>query len=71
MMLLNLNHLHTSPRADPVSTIVYAAGASNVETVVIDGEVVLRERQLTTLNEREVINRASDEAARLARAGGL
>jgi 5-methylthioadenosine/S-adenosylhomocysteine deaminase len=67
LMLLNLNRLHTSPRFNSVSAIVFAAEASDVETVVIDGEVVMRDRQLTTLNEQEVIARASDQAARLAR----
>lgn len=71
LILLNLNHLHTSPRPDPVSTIVYAAEASDVETVIIDGQVVLRDRQFTTLDKQEVIARANEEAAHLARVVGL
>src|SRR5262245_34976954 len=54
LVLLNLDSLHSTPRPDPVSTIVYAAETSNVETVIIEGRIVMRERELLTLNERLV-----------------
>jgi 5-methylthioadenosine/S-adenosylhomocysteine deaminase len=66
MSLINLDGLHTTPRPDLVSTIVYAAEASDVDTVIIDGRVVMRERKLDTLDERAVIEQARDEAARMA-----
>jgi 5-methylthioadenosine/S-adenosylhomocysteine deaminase len=66
LQLLNLNRLHTTPQPDPISTIVYAAEASEVETVIIDGQVVMREGQLLTLDEQEVIAQACDEAQRLS-----
>ena len=66
MSLINLDGLHTTPRPDLVSTIVYAAEASDVDTVIIDGRVVMRERKLNTLDERAVIEQARDEAARMA-----
>lgn len=65
LMLLNLNRLNTTPSPDPISAIVYAAGPSAVETVIIDGRVVMRDRLLMTMNEDEVIATARDEAARL------
>jgi len=65
LVLLNLDKLHTTPRPDVVSTIVYAAESSNVETVLIDGRIVLRDGRLTTMDEREVIESAQTEAARL------
>jgi len=66
MILINLEGLHTTPRPDLVSTVVYAAEASDVDTVIIDGRVVMRERALNTLDERAVIEQARDEAARMA-----
>jgi 5-methylthioadenosine/S-adenosylhomocysteine deaminase len=62
LQLLNLNRLHTSPQPDLVSTIVYAAEASDVETVIIDGQIVMRDGQLLTLNEQEVIAQAHEQA---------
>jgi 5-methylthioadenosine/S-adenosylhomocysteine deaminase len=65
LILVNLDDFHMTPRPDLVSTIVYAAEASDVDTVIIDGRVVMRERRLTTLDERAVIQQARDEAARM------
>jgi 5-methylthioadenosine/S-adenosylhomocysteine deaminase len=62
LQLINLDHLHTTPRPDPISTIVYAAEASDVETVFIDGKIVMREGRLLTLNEEDVITRAREQA---------
>ena len=61
--IINLNRLHLTPRpADIVSALVYSAEASDVETVLIDGEVVMREGELLTMNEREVIDEATQES---------
>jgi 5-methylthioadenosine/S-adenosylhomocysteine deaminase len=65
LVLLNLDKLHTTPRPDVVSTIVYAAQPGDVETVWIDGRIVLRDGRLTTMNEGEVIEAAHNEAARI------
>jgi 5-methylthioadenosine/S-adenosylhomocysteine deaminase len=66
LQLVNLDRLHTTPRPDPVSTIVYAAEAGDVETVIIDGRIVMRGRQLLVMNEQSVIAEARDEAQQLA-----
>ena len=70
LILLNLDRLHMTPQPDVVSTIVYAAQSSDVETVWIDGRCVLRDGRLTTMNEREVIQSARTEAETLAAAVG-
>ena len=57
--VLELGRLHTTPRPEVVSTIVYAAEARDVRDVLIDGRVVLRGGELTTLDEREVVAEAS------------
>jgi cytosine/adenosine deaminase-related metal-dependent hydrolase len=62
LQLVNLDRLHTTPQPDPVSTIVYAAEASDVEMVIIDGQIVMRDRQLLTMNEQEVITQAHEQA---------
>jgi 5-methylthioadenosine/S-adenosylhomocysteine deaminase len=61
LTLVNLSGLHTTPRPDPVSTIVYAAEASDVETVIIDGKLVMRDGQLITVDEQEVRREAIRE----------
>lgn len=53
--IIDLSKLHLTPCPDVISTIVYAAEASDVRTVIIDGRVVMRDRELLTLNERDVM----------------
>jgi 5-methylthioadenosine/S-adenosylhomocysteine deaminase len=65
LQLLTLRHLHSTPQPDLVSTIVYTAQASDVDTVIIDGRVVMLNRELITLNENEVITNALEEARKL------
>jgi 5-methylthioadenosine/S-adenosylhomocysteine deaminase len=67
LQLVNLQRLHTTPHPDPVSALVYAAEAGDVETVMIDGQIVMREGQLLTLDEREVIAQARNQAQQIAR----
>ncbi len=58
LMLLNLKQLHCMPQPDLISTIVYSTQASNVETVMIDGRVVMHKQVLLTLNEAEILAQA-------------
>jgi 5-methylthioadenosine/S-adenosylhomocysteine deaminase len=66
LQLVNLKRLHTTPVYDPVSAVVYAAEASDVKWVLIDGRIVLREGRLTTFDEDEVVRTASHQAKQLA-----
>ena len=66
LALVRLDALHSTPVADVVSALVYSAEANDVDTVFIDGQVVMRERKLLSLDEREIIQTASSEAEKLA-----
>jgi len=65
LAILNLETLHTTPHPDPVSTIVYAAEASNVETVIIDGRIVMRDGVVLTMDESEVVRDSVEMSRRL------
>jgi 5-methylthioadenosine/S-adenosylhomocysteine deaminase len=41
------------------SNLVYAAHGDNVDTVLIDGKVVLKNRKMLTVDEEEVIEKAN------------
>jgi 5-methylthioadenosine/S-adenosylhomocysteine deaminase len=71
VIVVRLNQLHTSPRTDLASTLVYAAEAEDVDTVVIDGELVMRERKLMTIDESTTIKDADIEQAKLLNRAGL
>jgi 5-methylthioadenosine/S-adenosylhomocysteine deaminase len=69
--VLDLERLHTTPRPEVVSTIVYSAEARDVRDVLIDGQLVLREGELTTLHERDVIAEACEQYELLAARSGI
>lgn len=58
LILLDLQKPHLIPRHDPVANLVYAAQSSDVNTVIIDGKVVMKDRQLLTIDEEKVLYQA-------------
>lgn len=67
LAILNLNMFHSSPSfsVDPISRIVYSATPENVETVIIDGKVVMENRRLTTIDEKVVLHEGDKSLQRL------
>lgn len=54
LALLDLHAPSLTSLGDPVAALVYAANGSEVDTVIIDGKVVLRHRELLTIDEERV-----------------
>ncbi len=72
VVLLNLKALHNSPRPeDVVSTVVYSATPADVHAVLVDGQFLMKEGRLTTLDESTVIDSANIEAVKLASRANL
>ena len=72
LSLIRLDHLHTSPRSeDVVSSIVYSAQASDVQSVVVDGRMLMNNRELLTLDERSIIEQANTQTSELLQRAGL
>jgi 5-methylthioadenosine/S-adenosylhomocysteine deaminase len=57
--------------ADPVSALVTALKSENVESVLCDGEFLLRHRVLTRVDEAEVLAEAAARAAAVRERAGL
>ena len=64
-VLLDLSGAHNQPLFDVESQIIYAAHSSDVDSVVIDGKVLLAHGAFTALDEAEIVARASACAHRL------
>jgi 5-methylthioadenosine/S-adenosylhomocysteine deaminase len=63
LVLYDLDTPEWRPLLHPLNALVYAATGASVRTVLVDGRLVLDEGRLTTVDEREVYERAE----RLAR----
>jgi 5-methylthioadenosine/S-adenosylhomocysteine deaminase len=70
-IVVDVSELHAAPTGDVVSTLVYSAQASDVRATIIDGQVVMRDRELLTLNEATVLADANREAEALRRRASL
>jgi cytosine/adenosine deaminase-related metal-dependent hydrolase len=67
VIAVDVTPLHVLPAASPWSQIAYAAKACDVRHVAVDGNVVVRDRALMTLEVARVRTAARDAAARLFR----
>jgi len=67
VVIVNLRRPHLVPVHDIINTLVYCAKGSDVETVIIDGRVVMRGRQLQTMNEDDIIAMAEERGQDLRR----
>ncbi len=69
-MIFDLGLPEWRPLLDPVNTLVHSASAASVQTVLVDGRVLLDDRRVTTVDERKIRARAERVAGPyLARAG--
>jgi cytosine/adenosine deaminase-related metal-dependent hydrolase len=71
LILVSLKKPHLVPPLNPVSHLVYAANGSDVETVIIDGKIVMKDRVVKTIDEEKVIRQATERGAKLLVRAGL
>ncbi|MBI1995696.1 MAG: amidohydrolase [Deltaproteobacteria bacterium] len=55
LILVNLDTVHNQPINDIFSQIVHCAKASDVQTVIVNGEVLLKDRVLTRLDDKRIL----------------
>ncbi len=65
-IILGLDAPHAVPMFEVYAQIVYALKACDVETVVIGGKVVMRERRVLTLEEAKIIEKAREYGKKVA-----
>jgi len=70
LIVINIDELHNSPnfKRDPegvYAQIVYAAKSTDVKDVMVNGQWLMQDRQLLTLDEHELIHDAQAYAAKI------
>lgn len=67
LQLLDLNDFHVFPShdADLYSRVVYAATRGDVDTVIIDGEIVMKGKTVLTVDKEHVLKGADQALSRL------
>jgi cytosine/adenosine deaminase-related metal-dependent hydrolase len=60
LILIRTDDLNTAPFHDPALLIVQSAQPHNVDTVVVDGRILKRDRRLTAVDVSQVIREATE-----------
>ncbi len=54
LIILDMDKPHLYPVNDPFSAVVYSAQGSDVDTVIIDGNILMEKRELKTIDEERI-----------------
>jgi 5-methylthioadenosine/S-adenosylhomocysteine deaminase len=58
VILIDMHELGLTPAVNPVSNLVYSGSGQSVDTVLVNGKVLMRDKRLLTLNIDKVMNNA-------------
>ncbi|NWF94526.1 MAG: amidohydrolase [Candidatus Thorarchaeota archaeon] len=71
IIVVSQDHVGLNPILNPVSNLVYAGSGRDVETVMVNGRLLMEERRLLTVDETSLIRRANEHASRLIERAGV
>lgn len=63
IILIDLDQPHLVPFEDPANMIAFYVRGNDVETVIVDGAVLMEGRTVKTVNEADVLRYAREEIA--------
>ncbi|MCL4299360.1 MAG: amidohydrolase [Anaerolineae bacterium] len=66
VILVDLSAAHHQPLHSLTASLVYNTRASDVQTVIVNGEIIMRDRRILTLDKAEIIRRVNRSMERLA-----
>ena len=65
LVVVDLDQPHLTPIYDPLSHLVYAATGADVQTVVVEGRLLVEDRQLLSFDLQETLARARELAGKV------
>jgi 5-methylthioadenosine/S-adenosylhomocysteine deaminase len=63
--IMNLKRSYATPYVDPIMAMVYYLNGGDVDTVIVDGKIVMEEGVIKTVDEGRVIEMVQERAADL------
>ncbi|ASJ11259.1 N-ethylammeline chlorohydrolase [Thermococcus sp. P6] len=64
--ILNFNQPHLRPMNNVISHMVYSASGNDVETTIVDGRILMLDREVLTLDEERILDRVEDVVEKIA-----
>lgn len=71
LIVLNPDSAGSLPLHDPVSNIVYSMHSSNVESTMCNGEWLMRDRKIMTMDEQTILQEAKERSAAILKRAGV
>jgi 5-methylthioadenosine/S-adenosylhomocysteine deaminase len=68
LIVVGMSKPRQQPLFDPVSQIVYASRGDDVETTIVNGRILMRDRKVLTMNAASVVAEAQKAADLVRRA---
>ena len=65
IILIDFKKPHLTPLHNPYANIIYSANGSDVQTLIADGKILMENREVKTLNEEEIMQKAQETALNL------
>lgn len=62
LIIFDLKQPHWTPLFNPIANLVYAAQSADIKTVIINGEIVMKDREVLTIDEERVLFEAEKHA---------
>ena len=70
LIVVSVSSARQTPMYDPLSHLVYATGGSDVVTTIVNGQILMRDRNVLTLDETAVLAEARSWSAKVREAVG-
>ncbi|MGB9857926.1 MAG: amidohydrolase [Dictyoglomaceae bacterium] len=67
LILIDFKKPHFFPRFNLISHLVYSANSSDVDTVIVDGKILMEKREVKTLDEERIIFETEKRAFELVK----
>ena len=71
IILIDTNKPHLLPLHDPASAVAWAANGGDVDTVIIDGKIVMEGRRVLTMNEEQVLQDVRTRKDKILKQAGV
>jgi 5-methylthioadenosine/S-adenosylhomocysteine deaminase len=66
VIVVDLKNLHSTPHVDPVSAVVYSARSSDVEACLVDGRMLMKDKELLTMDREKILRKSENQFRKLA-----
>lgn len=71
VILIDMHELGFTPTVNPVSNLVYSGSGQSVDTVIVNGKILMRNKQLLTLDIETVMSNARTHIVNLLERAGI